>query len=72
MKKVLLFVAVAMGVALFSSCSKEGDTCMCRTEVGPLKGEWQDYSNEAGNKADCKALSDTYGGIGMKCEMRNK
>ena len=72
MKKVFLFAAFAMVVALFSSCKKEGDTFMCRVELGPVKGDWEDYSDEAKNKSECNALGDTYGGMGLKCEMRNK
>ena len=70
MKKVFLFAAIAMAAASFSSCSKDGDTCMCRTEVGPVKGDWIDYSDEADNKKDCERLSETFGGVGMKCKMR--
>jgi len=70
MKKVLFFAAIAVVTAVsFSSC-KKGDTCMCRVEAGPIKGEWEDYSDEADNKADCKKLGESYGGVGMKCEMR--
>jgi len=70
MKKVFLFIVVAMAVASFSSCSKNGDTCMCRDEFGPIKGEWEDYSDEAETKSECKALSESFAGIGRKCEMR--
>jgi len=69
MKKVLLFAAIAMTVASFSSCSK-GNTCMCREKIGPFKGDWVDYSDQADNKSDCKALAGSIVGVGMECEMR--
>ena len=61
MKKVFLFVVVAMAVASFSSCSK--DKCMCRV---PVVGTWEDMSSQADNAKDCEALGS---GV-LECKMR--